>query len=362
MRRRPTLETPRPRAETRRRRQARAATAQMPRQMPPVWTARRTFSSVDASGGCTCNSFVCKHCGDPGEPCCTTSVDAYDACNASELKCTQGRCTGCGEKGEDCCSGIVRCATDQGLSCSGGKCVAQCGADGQTCCNGQCDPGLTCNPQGHCEAAACGANGEPCCGTGAKCATGDLACLSGTCTSCGLQPGDPCCQSTTPCTAGMMCDGTQHCISCGGEGQPCCPPPTGCSGALRCGGDGACHTCPSVGTWCGSTQPNGYVCLGVGDGSQCAHCGKVGEPCCPGGVPDQACPGTQTCCNGSGNGCTLCNTGSCTCKVCCVQCGNWKSTSYQRIPAPGNDCPTAAAAYCTGKGGKTYGQWSPHCP
>lgn len=308
------------------------------------------------AGACTCGTLVCTHCGDPGEPCCAGN----SPCSSVDLSCDQGRCTGCGGKGEDCCDGVVRCATDEDLQCSGGKCVAPCGGSGQTCCNGSCDPGLECDPQGTCQSVPCGADGEPCCGQGAPCALANLKCVAGSCTACGLSPGQPCCDSTQRCADGMMCDGTEHCASCGQEGQPCCP--TGCTGNLRCGTDGHCDTCPNAGTWCGSTQPNGSVCIGVGDASQCRQCGGLGQPCCPGGVPDQACPGTPTCCNGSGHGCTLCSTGSCTCKACCVQCGNWKPTNYVTIAASASDCPTQAANYCAGKGGKAYGQWSPSCP
>jgi hypothetical protein len=293
---------------------------------------------------------VCKPCGYSGEPCC----DREPGC-LSPLTCASGTCGGCGAQGEACCAGLpIPCAADG--ECQGGTCIKACGKLGLKCCTGgaACETGSciggTCTIE-----TSCGSEGSACCAED-SCNQSDLTCASGTCVKCGGS-GQPCCGVSCSQTDLKCTDGA--CQPCGNEGLPCCDNPQCINTSLTCA-SGICRTCPAGGAVCGSNP--GAVCASVGDGSQCTTCGFLGSLCCAYTGPDTNCPGVNVCCNGSGAGCTLCDSWPCSCKACCVRCGNWAAGNYVSIAAANNDCPTAGVNYCAGKGGKAYAQWQPQCP
>lgn len=287
--------------------------------------------------------------------CADASTDAKgsDAQGGSACTCPPGVCRHCGNPGEICCSKGYACNNIEGLSCDkSGQCTGSCGDLGQACCNGAlCNPDLKCS-KGTCTSGSGGTGGSG--GSGGTSGSGG----SGGSGPCGNN-GDPCCTSGPQCNSGSLkCDGTQHCQACGGEAQICCDNPTPCGPNLTCDGTN-CRTCPWAGAKCGGDVSR--VCMGVGDAGQCAACGGLGQPCCDGSAATP-CPDIRYCCEGSGQGCVACTALPCTCKSCCIRCGNWAANSYIQIAANPGDCPQQGVNYCQNKGGKAYAQWGDSCP
>jgi hypothetical protein len=287
-------------------------------------------TDAQSATSCPCESKVCRLCGGSGEPCCD-----HDECADDALTCSSGTCTGCGAEGEECCEDLAQpCRV--GLKCETGTChvdTSACGAQGQPCCAGSCDTGLACQA-GVCQppiVTDCGGLNEACCTNGgALCESNNLKCSNNVC------------------------------IGCGTEGAPCCDNPQCSAGSLTCDAGGICRTCPWAGATCGGNT--GSVCLGVGGGEQCQPCGGLGNYCCSGSVPEP-CPNQLVCCNGTAaDGCNSCSQLPCTCKVCCVRCGNWAAGSYEKIPAAIGSCDAAGIAWCNGKGGKAFAQFRNSCP
>jgi hypothetical protein len=201
---------------------------------------------------------------------------------------------GCGASGQACCDGT---ACNNGLTCTGGTCVAPCGAAGEACCNGSaCDNGLACaggtcsastdggaeasppptdagtdttppadgGPDAYVDAAGCGGANEPCCGSG-TCGSG-FTCAFGSCQTCATfncgAINQACCCSETPCSDGWGC--SQGTCSCGQLGNVCCSE----FGGLSC-------------------NSSLTVCS---DAGLCAPCGGAGEPCCVYADPTCAAP------------------------------------------------------------------------
>ena len=235
----------------------------------------------ECEGG-SCQLGTCIPCGGLGESCCQ-SPDGSPSCNAARVECRALHCSHCGNPGEACCSGGDQpctggcCVSSEGASvciaegsscpqmdgaCAAGMC-ANCGRDGQRCCNDEvCSGDLRCSATGLCF-AQCGAPGQPCC-PGNICTGGCCASPSGTSADECVTVGQAC-----PGVAGT-CATDGSCTSCGGLGQGCCallpntPPGLGyCAAPLVDCLESAA-----------SPTPNDRFCQA---------CGQSGLPCCHSG-------------------------------------------------------------------------------
>jgi hypothetical protein len=115
----------------------------------------------------------------------------------------------------------------------------------------------------------CGAHGMACC-NGSTCNTPDLACIEGTCVSCGGMS-ERCCPTATPCGPGLGCNGSFQCTSaCGIGGGPCC------SGGMC---SGVCHLGTCLIPGCGASGQS--CCSGMlcGDGLSCVNNMCVADAC-----------------------------------------------------------------------------------
>jgi hypothetical protein len=206
-----------------------------------------------------------------------------------------------------------------------------CGAPGQPCCAGNACHDNGCCAAGNNAVARCIASGAAC-----RTADGESAgvCGNGACGGCGAALNQPCCQGNICTGAGLACNG-ERCGSCGGADQPCCPGRT-CGGGgccVRTGGDDVCvtqgETCPLQG------PGSGGLCMA----GTCSGCGGTNQPCCNGGICNQA---GQACIAGR-----------------CGTCGGQNQPS-----CPANQCPTGgcinADGTCIGVGTEC-GQQSGTC-
>jgi len=144
-----------------------------------------------------------------------------------------------------------------------------CGGPNQFCCPGdQCQSGLACVEAmgGGTQCVPCGGTDGPCCVGGTPCTGQGLACVDGTCKTCGAT-GLGCCDSTPSCAEGYICQ-NMDCARCGQEaGQPCC-------------GEGSEDQCRE-----------GLLC----NGQLCKACGDIGLQCCA----NDTCPEDGMCINGT---------------------------------------------------------------
>ncbi len=176
-----------------------------------------------------CEVAIVEECGGQNEPCC----DVGNAC-AGELVCSDGadpvcEVAVCGTEGEACCADGAEC--EAGLECTGFGANATCeddgcGSQGENCCSSDadgCDEGLECeDPAGQGLAnsecldpeavAECGGEGQDCCDTGDECETG-LECTgfgaNASCEDDGCgSVGETCCADGQDgsCDEGLECD------------------------------------------------------------------------------------------------------------------------------------------------------------
>jgi hypothetical protein len=177
------------------------------------------------SGACSRN-LRCEPCGDLNQICCFDSHN-IPYCNGG-LGCPDGACwpAECGGPNEACCDG-TRC--QNGLVCDTAQiCRVPCGGNGQVCCaGGTCGSGLACDGQ---SCRACGALNQACC-AGDVCAAGLEcgASFSGNQTKCVANcgaAGETCCRAggAAVCDAGLECNANAQCVAngCGSPGQICC--------------------------------------------------------------------------------------------------------------------------------------------
>lgn len=220
---------------------------------PCCMASQESPSAVPCTGTnleCEAAEDVCGPCGAPGEPC----------CGEGDPFCVGGCCTALSDGTSFCVANGSACAATDGL-CTAGGC-ANCGREGQLCCQGRaCSPHLTCTVDGHCT-AACGGPGQPCCPGG--------VCTNGCCV-------EPTLNSANECVAiGDVCPGVAgacaadgSCGTCGGLGQPCCAfSPTDLTGLGYCAAP--LSDC---------LEPAGSDSLELTD-QFCQACGQRGLPCC----------------------------------------------------------------------------------
>ena len=119
---------------------------------------------VSAGGGM--GSECHADCGAEGQACCDVTGGSTGGCGEDWLECTEDVCTSCGGDGESCCpdgGNSSRCEDGSVCIPSGGdlgsECHADCGAEGQPCCelvdssSGGCEEGgLECDDTGTCAA------------------------------------------------------------------------------------------------------------------------------------------------------------------------------------------------------------------
>jgi hypothetical protein len=194
--------------------------------------------------------------------------------------------------------------TNAVASCAAGNCAVLSCRAGFGNCNG--------NPIDGCEFPLLPNDRNNCGGCGIACPA-DSVCTNGRCVpNCGMN-GQACCGSTPRCAASLVCRGGS-CVPCGGQGQPCCETNScgpnricyGAGGATLLDGnpqhaaDGVCYTCGIENAYCcHGAVCNGFTCFvgpvrRPGDATPlvpagqayCHACssgqGRVGEPCCSG--------------------------------------------------------------------------------
>lgn len=198
-----------------------------------------------ALSGCSIPSFnsvgdrkpvpvmLAQECGMDGLKCCATdpSCSYGQTCCVNPGNASENMCADKCEFGEleQFCTADNQCG--QGLKCAGGKCES-CGADGQSCCQGQTEQdkctgkikegSLVCVNE---ICVSCGQPGNPCCAND-KCfkqgeaPSGAVECRQGNCLACGLNS-QPICNSDQKCAENLMIN-ENTCVSCGQFNQPCC--------------------------------------------------------------------------------------------------------------------------------------------
>lgn len=217
-----------------------------------VATGQGFETPCSGPGNGFCRALSQSECGTPGQPCCQAGAGS-DGCNNNLSSSAPSYC-GVASGGNTC---PFTSATTM--------CYA-CGLTNQQCCPtaggaSACAPGNICDtsaPGGaRCiRGTNCGTVGGPCCdGDGIACAGNptEVACISGTCTTCGGLM-EPCCGPpdrvwscrTTATGQKLACGSTatgRRCVSCGAIDQPCClnenpvpggPPVQSCDSGLTC--------------------------------------------------------------------------------------------------------------------------------
>ncbi len=254
---------------------------------------------------------------------------ARQCCEAKGFACTPGDCCAgdCSEEfgccGGECCSDFGEACDDDKLccagACSGGKCSAPCGGEGDTCeSNEGCCDELYCNgPSGKCtNCLSVGDGCDPasgqdpaCCGN--ACYQGSILGGEDVCSDCdGLPEGttcDPnassgtkqggCCSGICDARAGQPNGTCATCRStdsnCSGHEDQCCPDHI-CRG-------GVCSPCAPDGQNC-TNAASSACCSGICLDGSCATCSTLGETCQPGDVTP-CCRGN---CTGTGDTGHLC--------------------------------------------------------
>ena len=209
--------------------------------------------------------------GGKGQPC-----FANAACNL-DLTCEQGLCQECSPGKIGCECGAAN-SCNAGAECNSGRCVPEgaCvpGTQDCVCVASQCNPGLTCTPQGMCQTCTSDVAGCPCedadfCGAGLECTAGgtcerpagappvildtcyspcrdDIRLSDGTLVRCSAEGLFQGCLPGTDCVAGscvadtrprycddeMECPDFQTCVD--GECRSTCESRNDCSQGLAC--------------------------------------------------------------------------------------------------------------------------------
>jgi len=241
----------------------------------------------------------------------TGAVRAADRGGDATVLAAPGTCREVGhpcQGQQDCCPNIELCEPVGPGNANRCANRINCGALGQQCCNGDCQPGLECDetqgPNGTCvdPDTECGAVGQECCAGDPTCDPGGI-CVDNDCVACG-DLGEQCCDNETCNTPDLTCSEGGTCIQCGLIGLPCCEPGEGdfCDEDAVCdpneGPDGTCVACGGRGQLCcdeGEQCENPLICLGDGT------CGE-GTPSPP---PPGGCTSDQQCSGG------FCRSGQC---------------------------------------------------
>lgn len=188
---------------------------------PPLCT-----TNVECSDGNSCTSDRCVNGCCVNTPLCVSSSECNDGDPATTDLCVNGCCQNIPT---DLCSNVF-CddndpCTDDSCDTATGKCVyidVVC-ANGETCCEGVCTPGVCCTTDADCDDGdAC--NGCENCVNGA-CAPGTpLDCDDGdNCTTDSCDATAGCVNDPIDCDDGLFCNGIESCVSgtCVSSGDPC---------------------------------------------------------------------------------------------------------------------------------------------